>query len=96
MSLIAIAISAFIFLEFLNLIILYFAPQSKKGNGIGVFKAYEKPKEVPEVHATLSNKLLAGTKLIFITLLIVVLFKDDFNVLLLSLLAFILSISTFY
>lgn len=51
MNLTAIAISAFIFLEVLNVIILYFAPQSKKGNGIGVFKAFEKSKEVPEGHA---------------------------------------------
>lgn len=98
MNLTAIAISAFIFLEVLNVIILYFAPQSKKGNGIGVFKAFEKSKEVPEGHALIRYLVnwVAGTKLIFIALLIVVVFKADFNVQLLSLLALILSISTFY
>lgn len=50
MNLLSIAITAFIVLESLNVIILYFTPTSKKGNGVGVFNAYEKSKDIPEVH----------------------------------------------
>lgn len=98
MNLISIVISAFIILEIFNVLILYFAPESKKGNGLGIFKAYEKSKEIPEVHALIKYlaSWVAGTKLIFIALLMLILIKGDVSLQRLSLLALILSISTFY
>ena len=98
MKLITIAILAFTILEVLNVIILYFQPQSKKGNGIGVFKAFEKSKETPEVHALVKYLInwVAGTKLIFIALLIIIMIRADETTQLLSVIALILSIMTFY
>ena len=37
-------------MEIANVLSLYFKPESKMFNGIGVFKAWEKSKEDPEVH----------------------------------------------
>jgi hypothetical protein len=50
MDALAIVLSLFIFLEFLNVVLLYKAPGSTKGNAIGVFKAYAKAKADPEVN----------------------------------------------
>lgn len=93
-----IAISIFIFLEFLNVIILYFFPTSDKGNGVGVFNAYEKSKEIPEVHALVKYLVnwIAGTKLIFIFLLLVIIALGDAQIQLWSIAALVLSISTFF
>lgn len=97
-KLITIAILAFLVLETLNVIILYFTPTSKKGNGLGVFNAYEKSKEIPEVHALVKYLInwVAGTKLIFIALLIVIIIKADESTQMLSVTALILSILSFY
>lgn len=98
MTLITIAILLFIVLETLNIIILYFTPTSKKGNGVGIFKAYEKSKEIPEVHALVKYLInwIAGTKLIFIALLIVIVLTADEFTQTLSVTALILSISSFF
>jgi len=46
----SIVLSLFIFLEFLNVLLLYKAPGSTKGNAMGVFKAYSKAQADPEVN----------------------------------------------
>lgn len=98
MKLTTIAISLFIILEFLNVIILYFAPTSKKGNGVGVFNALEKSKEIPEVYRLIKYLInwVAGTKLIFIGLLIVILITGDKTTQTLSVIVLILTILSFY
>jgi len=98
MNLLSIAITAFIVLESLNVIILYFTPTSKKGNGVGVFNAYEKSKEIPEVHNFIKYLInwIAGTKIIFIFLLIIILFTGNSTTIFYSGIALILSISTFF
>lgn len=98
MNLLSIVISLFIFLEFLNVIILYFAPSSTKGNGVGVFNAYEKSKEIPEVHDLVKYLIswVAGTKIIFIFLLIIILVTGDSTTIIYSTIALIISISTFF
>lgn len=98
MDILSIVISVFIFLETLNVLILYFTPASTKGNGIGVFKAYEKSKEIPEVHNLIRYLInwVAGTKIIFISLLIIILFTGNSTTILFSTIALILSISTFF
>ena len=50
MNLITIAIIAFLILEATNVLTLYFFPGSKYANGVGVFKAWEKSKQDPEIH----------------------------------------------
>lgn len=98
MNLLSIAITAFIVLESLNVIILYFTPTSKKGNGVGVFNAYEKSKDIPEVHNFIKYLInwIAGTKIIFIFLLIIILFTGNSTTIFYSGIALILSISTFF
>ena len=98
MNLIKIVLIGFIFLESTNVVALYFFPDSKLANGIGVFKAWEKSKGNPEIH-DLTKYLVnwvAGTKLIFILLLVIILFTADNRTLILAGGAMVLSISSFY
>jgi hypothetical protein len=85
-------------METANVVILYFFPDSKFGNGISVFKQWETNKN--DEKTFLFSKYLvnwvAGTKLIFITLLIVILFTADEITKLFSIFVMILSISTYY
>lgn len=94
----SIAISVFIFLEILNVIILYKFPNTKKGNGVGVFDAYEKSKCDPDVHLFIKYLInwIAGTKLIFILLLIVIILTGSIVTKIFSLVALIFSISIFF
>lgn len=57
----------------------YFTPGTHRGNGLGVFNAYEKSKKDPEIHALVRYLInwVAGTKIIFIALLIVTLITGD-------------------
>ena len=98
MGILSIAIIAFLVLETSNVVMLYFIPGTRKGNGLGVFNAYEKSKADPEVHALVRYLIfwVAGTKLIFIALLIVVLIKGDESTILFSVIALIFSILTFF
>jgi cytochrome bd-type quinol oxidase subunit 2 len=77
---------------------LYFTPETKKGNGVGVFNAYEKSKKDPEVHALVNYLInwVAGTKIIFIALLGVMLAVGNEDSLLLGTFVLILSILTFF
>jgi hypothetical protein len=75
MDILRIVIVIFLLLEAMNVLTLYFAPSSKLANGVGVFNAWEKSKQDPEVHQLVAYLVnwVAGTKLIFIMLLIVIL-----------------------
>jgi ketosteroid isomerase-like protein len=72
MDVLSVVLIAFGTLELLNVLTLYLAPGSRRGNALGVFRAYERSKRDPEVHALVSYLIdwVAGTKLIFIVLLI--------------------------
>jgi len=98
MNILSIVIILFIVLESLNVLILYFSPRSKKGNGVGVFNALEKAKKDPEIYAFVKYLInwIAGTKIIFITLLIVILFTGDSTTLIYSAVALVISIFTFF
>lgn len=98
MDILSIVILIFLVLETSNVLMLYFTPGTRRGNGLGVFNAYEKSKADPEVHALVKYLInwVAGTKLIFILLLIVVLFTGDSNTRILSVIALIVSIFTFF
>ena len=77
---------------------MYFLPDSKMGNGVGVFKAWEKSKTDPEIHnfAKYMVNWVAGTKVIFILLLIVFLVWGDEKTLPFVGVAMTLSIATFF
>ena len=95
---IKIAIIAFIILETGNIMMMYFLPDSKMGNGVGVFKAWEKSKTDPEIHgfAKYMVNWVAGSKVIFILLLIVFLVWGDEKTLPFVGVAMTLSIATFF
>ena len=94
----SIAIIIFIVLESFNIAMLYFAPASRMGNGIGVFNAFEQSKAYPEIHRFIRYLVnwVAGTKLIFIALLIVILITGSRTTKLISIAVMIPSIATFY
>lgn len=98
MNILSIAIAIFIFLESLNVLTLYFQPGTRMGNGLGVFDAWEQSKAAPEVHELVRylTNWVAGTKLIFIALLLVILFTAGENTQLLTVVAMIASISSFF
>jgi hypothetical protein len=77
---------------------LYFYPGSKYANGVGVFNAWEKSKRDPEIHNFVKYLVnwVAGTKLIFILLLIVILPTADDQTLILTAVALVVSITAFF
>jgi len=98
MDILTTALAGFILIEITNVLILYFHPASRRGNGMGVFKTYEKSKSDPEVHALVTYLVnwVAGTKLIFLLLLGIIVFTGDTATRALSAAALIISIATFY
>lgn len=98
MDILSIAIIIFILLEVSNVAILYFKPDSSLGNGVAVFNAWEKSKKDEDVHEFVKYLVywVAGTKLIFIVLLIVILLTAGELTKILSVIALILSIASFY
>ncbi len=98
MDILSYTLLAFCLLETLNVAILYFTPTSKRGNGMGAFNAYEKAKDDPQVFALVSYLVnwVAGTKLIFILLLIGIAFVGSTPLKLVSVAGLIISIATFY
>jgi len=88
----------FLILEAANVVTLYFFPGSKYANGVGVFKAWEKSKADPEIHDFVKYLVnwVAGTKLIFILLLIVILYVVDDQTLIFAGVALVLSIASFF
>ena len=98
MDAISIALMIFGTLELLNVFVLYVAPGSKRGNSVGFFDAYEKSKADPEVHALVTYLVnwVAGTKLIFIVLLIGIIIAGNPAIKVFSIIALIFSILTFF
>jgi hypothetical protein len=98
MNILQLAMAIFIFLELMNITMLYFKPGSKIGNGIGVFNAYEKSKKDEEIHNLVKYLVywVAGTKLIFIALLLVIIFTTTYTTQLFAVAVLIASILSFY
>ncbi len=98
MTILSIAIILFILLESLNVLTLYFNPGSRMGNGLGVFNAWEKSKSDPEMHQFVRYLVfwVAGAKLIFIALLIVILLTAEESTQLFTVVAMIASILSFF
>lgn len=98
MNLLTIVTIGFLILEASNVVALYFSPGSKYANGVGVFKAWEKSKQDPEIHNFVKYLVnwVAGTKLIFISLLIVILYTADDQALILTGFALVVSIASFF
>lgn len=93
-----IVILAFMFLEFSNVFVLYFAPGSKYANAVGVFTAWEKSKQDSEIHSFVKYLVfwVAGAKLIFLFLLGAVVLFGDTNLQRMALVALSLATLSFY
>lgn len=94
----SIAIVVFVVLESLNIAMLYFQPGSRLGNGVGVFNAFEASKAEPPVHELVRYLInwVAGTKLIFVGLLIVIVATGSAETKLAAVLVLIASILSFF
>ena len=92
------AIIAFVVIETLNIGMLYFRPGSRLGNGIGVFNAYQKAEADPETGELVRYLVnwVAGTKLIFVALLVVILATGSQATKALAVVALIVSILSFF
>lgn len=98
MDALSVVMSVFIVLELLNVVLLYKTPGSTRGNAMGVFKAYAKARTDPEVNELVSYLVnwVAGTKLIFIVLLIGIIITGTPETKVFSVIALIFSIATFF
>lgn len=95
---IKIVLFVFILLELSNVVALYFFPGSKRANAVGVFSAWEKSKQYPEIHDLLRYLVywVAGVKLIFLFLLGLIVAFADLNLQRWSLEALGLATITFF
>ena len=98
MTYLNIAIILFMLLESANVLTLYFWPGARISNGVGVFNGWEESKTNPELHDFIRYLVfwVAGTKLIFIALLAVILFTGGETTKLLTVVALIASILSFF
>lgn len=98
MNILDIAIIVFVIMETANVCILYFVPDSRLGNGVAVFDEWENSKKDEGTHlfAQYMTNWVAGTKLIFIVLLLVILFTGSETSKVFGVGAMILSIATYY
>ena len=98
MNILIVVTIVFLIMEASNVLALYFFPGSKNMNSVGIFKAWEKSKSDPEIHNFVKYLVnwVAGAKLIFIFLLIVVLFTAKPDDLPLVAIAMVLSIASFF
>lgn len=93
-----IAIIIFCIMELGNVLILYFKPDSKLGNGVAVFDAWKDVKENKnlDLFAHYMAYWVAGVKLIFIFLLLVVLLTGNETTKIWAVVAMIISIATYF
>jgi hypothetical protein len=93
-----VVILAFLLLEFSNVLALYFAPGSKYANAVGVFFAWEKSKQDPEIHDFVRYLVywVAGAKLIFLFLLGVIILFGNSDLQRISLVVLCIATLSFY
>ena len=98
MDILTIIIVFFVMLEVMNVALLYFQPGSKRGNALGYFTSWEKSKKDPEIHTLMQYLVywVAGTKLIFIGLLVVIVVVSNERTMMYAVGILIVSISSFY
>lgn len=98
MTIYQIIIVAFVILELSNIVMLYFVPGSRYANAVGVFNAWNKSKEHPEIHEFIRYLVywIAGSKLIFVLLLIGIVIFGDKEIQQVSLIAISVATLSFY
>ncbi|MFI3238442.1 MAG: hypothetical protein R3Y47_10525 [Lachnospiraceae bacterium] len=98
MTILDYAILLFVLMETGNICILYFAPDSKLGNGVAVFDEWGASKEKEETHlfAKYMTNWVANVKLIFIVLLLVIVFTGNELTKIFGVVSLILSIAAYF
>lgn len=98
MDILSITIIIFCVMEFANVLILYFKPNSKLGNGVAVFDNFSDANKDEAMNLFIHYMVywVAGVKLIFIFLLLVILFTGDEITKIWGVIAMILSIATYF
>ena len=98
MTFLIIVMIGFLLLEISNVIVLFFIPDSKQVHGMGMFPAWEKSKSDPDVHSLMRYLTIwvAGSKLIIVALLIVLLIWGNKQLITLAGFALVISMSPFY
>ena len=89
---------AFLLLEISNVFVLFFKPNSRQVHGLGMFPAWEKSKTDPDIHNLMKYLAtwVAGSKLILIALLIVILVWGDRQLVIITGFALAFSMLPFY
>ncbi|NND83553.1 MAG: hypothetical protein HKN46_00220 [Acidimicrobiia bacterium] len=80
MPVLLIVASLFLILEVLNVVLLTFDPGSRRGNALGVFRAWESTEADPAIHNLLRYLAawVAASKLIFVLVVgMILVFGDD-------------------
>jgi len=98
MNILDISIIIFIVMELANVCILYFAPDFRQGNGVAIFNHWEKSKkdETSHLFARYMTYWVAGSKLIFILLLVVILLTANDLTKMWTIIIMIISIASYY
>lgn len=98
MDILSVAIVIFCIMETGNVLILYFKPDKRLGNGVAIFDSWHDAKEdLPmELFAHYMAYWVAGVKVIFIFLLLVVLFTGEELTKAWAILAMIISIASYF
>jgi len=93
-----IVVSAFLLLESANVAALYFAPGSTRFNAVGVFRGWTDSAADADLHAFVRYLVywVAGTKLIFIALWLVILVVGEPRTQLLASVVMVPAVATFY
>jgi len=91
-------VGLFLLLETANVLALYFAPGSMRFNAVGVFGGWETSKADPDLHAFVRYLVfwVAGTKVIFIGLWLVILTTAGPTTQLVASVVMVPAIATFY
>ncbi|QMS84256.1 hypothetical protein [Candidatus Xianfuyuplasma coldseepsis] len=98
MNILQIVISVFLFLEILNIIVLYRKPGMKQGNGVGIFTDFEELDQDHNYHQLIRylTNWIANAKFIFVALGITIVIFGNEVVQLHAALALIFSTFMFY
>lgn len=98
MIILNVVLAIFIVLELFNILALYLKPSMKQANAVGVFNAWDKSKKDPQTHDFIKYLVywVAGTKLIIISLLGVILVLAEPTLKIIAVGALAITISVFY
>lgn len=98
MNILQIGILVFAVIESLNILMLYSSPGMKIGNAVGVFKAWDKAQEDEDMKSFVyyMAEWVAGAKLIFILVGIVIIIWGNMETQLATCAALVISIASFF